>query len=334
MGQPKVGIRGEGIAAYCCAWLLKRAGCQVRLERTDRPRVPAILLSELALGLIRDVFARPDLFAELPQINRRVVAWGEGVAPHAFPHAGVVVSEELLLNSLWPGIGVEEGSIEGAADFTVLATRPLPGGVEERRFGTRRASAVEVRLRNGADIASCWIESFDAGWLFLIPRTPDETWLLAVGATPEALLEKSRLIAPRVEVRERRSAEFSSCPRIVAPLGGAAWLACGTAAMAFDPICGDGTAHAVREAILAAAAIRAELNGAGGAAIAHYSARLTAGFDRHLQLCREFYRTGGAGPWWRGEMAALEEGIAWCGVRVREHGEFRYRLDGFDLIPL
>ncbi len=31
--------------------------------------------------------------------------------------------------------------------------------------------------------------------------------------------------------------------------------------MAFDPICGDGTAHAIREAILAAAVIRALARG-------------------------------------------------------------------------
>ena len=31
---------------------------------------------------------------------------------------------------------------------------------------------------------------------------------------------------------------------------GSGWLACGTAAMGFDPICGDGTGYAVREGIL------------------------------------------------------------------------------------
>ena len=74
------------------------------------------------------------------------------------------------------------------------------------------------------------------------------------------------------------------------PLGANSWLACGTAAMAFDPICGDGTAHAIREAILAAAVIRALANGGpADELLAHYEARLTAGFHRHLTLCRQFY---------------------------------------------
>jgi hypothetical protein len=51
--------------------------------------------------------------------------------------------------------------------------------------------------------------------------------------------------------------------------------------MAFDPIYGDGTAHAVREAILAAAVVRA-ISAGGDAAepLRHYEARLMLGFQR------------------------------------------------------
>ena len=134
---------------------------------------------------------------------------------------------------------------------------------------------------------------------------------------------------------ERRSATFATCPRIVSPLGGSDWLTCGMAAMAFDPICGDGTAHAVREAILASAVIGCVASGGDPVpAIAHYGARLTAGFNRHLQLCREFYRSGGTGAWWKAELDALETGILWCESQARGHGEFRYRLEGFELVAL
>jgi len=44
---------------------------------------------------------------------------------------------------------------------------------------------------------------------------------------------------------------------MLARLRGPDWLACGTAAVAFDPICGDGTAQAMREAILGCAVITA-----------------------------------------------------------------------------
>jgi hypothetical protein len=105
--------------------------------------------------------------------------------------------------------------------------------------------------------------------------------------------------------------------------------------MAFDPICGDGPAHAVREAILAAAVIRSLAKNRGQFdVLSHYEARLTAGFERHLANCREFYRSGGRGPWWRSELAAIERGIDWCDTRQGVKFEFRYQLRGFELHAL
>src|ERR1700681_2633592 len=58
----KIIIRGDSVAAWCCVHLLTRAGFNPVLKRTARPRLPAIMLSEAALALIRDVFANPGLF--------------------------------------------------------------------------------------------------------------------------------------------------------------------------------------------------------------------------------------------------------------------------------
>lgn len=184
------------------------------------------MLSEMALGLIREIFERPDLFRDLPRIGRRVVAWGPGTKSVALPHAAVVVSERFLLESLWSGLSISPHPAAEKPDVTVFSSRPLPPEVQQHRFGTRAASAAEVRLRNGDDGGSCWIESLEHGWLFLIP-SPEANWLLAVGGRPETLLESSRLIAPRIELLDRRSGEFSTCPQIAVPLGGGltGWLA-------------------------------------------------------------------------------------------------------------
>src|SRR5258708_5245705 len=69
-------IRGEGVAAYSCAYLLGAAGFRVVQERIDRTRLPAILLNESTQALLSDVFGRRDLFEGIPRIDRRVVAWG------------------------------------------------------------------------------------------------------------------------------------------------------------------------------------------------------------------------------------------------------------------
>jgi hypothetical protein len=102
--------------------------------------------------------------------------------------------------------------------------------------------------------------------------------------------------------------------------------------MAFDPLCGDGTAHAVREAILASAVVGAMSNGGDARELlSHYQARLTVGFQRHLATCYDYYRTGGGGPWWQQELESLEQGLQWSAGRMNEFGEFRYQLSGFEL---
>jgi hypothetical protein len=102
--------------------------------------------------------------------------------------------------------------------------------------------------------------------------------------------------------------------------------------LGFDPLCGDGAGHAVREAILASAAVRAVVEGADvDSVLAHYSSRLVAGFHRHLTLCEQFYRSGGDGLWWREQQAATLQGVEWCqSVRI-DPPKSRYRLNGFSL---
>jgi hypothetical protein len=329
-------VQGDGVAAYCCAHLLTRAGCRVSLRRTERPRLPAILLSDAALALIGEVFERPDAFRDAPRIRRRVVDWGkavEGEKSLVLEHAAVVVSEQSLLEALGQELRITEEIAtdeiaNGQADWTIFASRPLPQEVHERGFGSRVASVARVELNAGCDSETCWIESLEGGWLFLVPSAPDAGWLLAVGQPVEPLLARSRVIAEQVS-HFRNAGEFPAYPRIGSPLTGPGWLACGTAAMAFDPLCGDGTAHAVREAILAAAVIRGIAAGGNAEELcSHYEARLNAGFQRHLALCCEFYRSGYGGPWWRTELEALERGLA--SVSGAPTG-FRYRLNGFEL---
>jgi 2-polyprenyl-6-methoxyphenol hydroxylase-like FAD-dependent oxidoreductase len=323
-------IRGAGTAAYCSAHLLQKAGIPVSVQLTERARVPALMLSDAAVALIRDVFCDGQLLEGAHKIRKRVVAWGAGAAPVELQHSAIVVSEEKFIDSV-RRFGAEQ-SPNCRASWMILSTRPLPAESEVHSFGTRKARAIKVSLRSSSDSSACWIESLDEGWLFLVPNAPDSAWLLAVGAAPETLLTQSRLIREQVLIFGDSSGEFPAYPRIASPLGGDGWLACGTAAMAFDPICGDGTAHAVREAILAVAVIQASMHGEDSTRLlAHYQIRLTAGFERHLQLCREFYQRGHTSPWWKAETASLEEGLRWCAGKKSAANTFQYRLNGFEL---
>src|ERR1700722_3127868 len=155
-------IRGDSVAAYCSLHLLRSAGIQAGIERNDRARVPAIMLSDAALALIRGVFGQPELFRDSPRIRHRVVAWGES-KPVVLPHSAVVVSEPFLLDSLPHDIR----PVPAEPDWTIYTCRPLPPAASEERFGSRTAFAVQVKLKDSADSETCWIESMEDGWLFL-----------------------------------------------------------------------------------------------------------------------------------------------------------------------
>ena len=325
----EVVIRGGGVAACCSAFLLDRAGIPVVLEEFQRARVPAIMLGDATQSLIADVFDQQDLFHGLPRIERRVVAWGPKAEPRILPHSAVVISEQQLSERLRPVL--RHVDRQDAALWTILASQPLPPSAVEHHFGSRIATAIPVKLSDRCDPACCWIESLEQGWLFLIPGLEGAGWLLSVGAQG-APLEHSRVITDQIEHTRSGDATFAAYPRIAHPICGNGWLACGTAAMAFDPLCGDGTGHAIREAILAAAVIRGVAGGLDvGQLLSLYRARLLAGFKRHLEQCRDFYATGHQGAWWETELQHLLRGIEWSRTQSGDQPEFRYQLKGFEL---
>jgi hypothetical protein len=328
----RIFISGDGVAACCCAYLLQQAGMKVSVRPSERPRLPAILLSDAALGLIQGVFGDLSL-TDSHLIRSRVVMWGSSSQPVTVGHSARVVSEQGLLARLWSRVDVDE-NVDSDPDWTIFASRPLPPGAIEQRFGARTASVMQATLKQEADPSSCWIESLENGWLFLIPTAPGSAFVLSVGDAAESLLNNSRLVVKQIAETTAAAGSFPAYPRILSSLCGDTWLACGTAAMAFDPLCGDGTSHAVREAILAAAVIQAAANGENLDELrSHYETRLLAGFGRHMALCSQFYKTGHRGVWWDQELRSLEEGMAWCGAQLGNPRDFRFELKGFELQP-
>jgi len=324
-------VRGDGIAALCCARLIAQAGFHIIAEGPARPKVPAVLLSEATQKLLQDVFGRSDLFRGLTRVNRRIVEWGHEAKPTELPHSAVVVSERELLDRIRQAEVVESSEDRAPTGWAIFAAPPLPDAVKERPFGSRFASVAAVKLKASSPTDACWIESLDDGWLFLLP-VGDEAWLLSVGNPVESLIARSHLIADQVQEMHPTKGGFASHPRIADSLCVEGWFACGTAALAFDPLCGDGAGNAVREAILASAAVRAVIEGADMDSIfAHYRSRLVAGFHRHLKLCEEFYRSGGRGPWWEEQLAATLQGVEWCQSVRFDPPTVRYRLNGFSL---
>lgn len=312
-----IGIRGDGVAARTCGHLLCRAGLNVAVEAGARPRLPAVLIGGATQRLLTDILEREGLLEGLTRIRQRVVAWGDS-EPRALEHDAVLLDEEMLLAR----IGLPAGACDlPSFDWRVLTVRRA---ADELPAGRRTARAIPVMMLDHADRNTCWIESLENGWLFLVPG-----WLLAVG---DAELEQSRLLRPQIEAVVGAGTEFEAHPRIAWPLAGDGWLACGAGAVAFDPLCGDGCGNALREAILAAAVLRAVARGEpAGELQEHYSWRLAAAYRRHLEVAREFYRTGGTSPWWVEQVASIDAALEWCRRQLPTAMPARYRLQGFDL---
>jgi hypothetical protein len=324
-------IRGNGIAACCCARLLQQHGRFAVLADAKRAKLPAILLSESTQNLLTDVFQTTDAFEGLPKIRKRIVAWG-GAEPIVLPHSAVVVSEEALLDRLWAHVGHVSNAAPPDPVWTVVTARPADDLPPQMHFGSRTAFVAEVKLTDEADREACWVEAVENGWLFLLALGNDKGSLISVGGRPEHLLEKSRLIGLQVRELEDRFSEFPAYPRILSSLCGQGWLACGTAAMAFDPLCGEGAGNAVREAILASAVVQSVLAGqAVEEILREYSLRLMLGFLRHLEHCRAFYRKACSTAFWSSELALIEQGIAWTRSQLSGVAHPRFRLIGFGL---
>lgn len=332
-----VRIKGGGVAAACCQALLIQANVDFRRDPAPRPKVPAVMLSPATQSLLTDVFDRRDLLAGLHVVRRRMVTWGSGDLV-ALPHAAVVVSEEELLQRLaaaTPAGDAEgkDGNTDGSAEtWTIQASGSMGGAVPLLEFGSRPAIAAQVRLTATADTQACSMEAVVDGWLFLVPSGMETAWLLAAGGSVEMLLSQSRQISPQIDCVMASGGSFPSHPRISESLCAPGFLACGSAAIAFDPLCGDGTGHAVREAILACAITRAHgLETAPDDLLWEYRLRLWSGFKRHLEHCHEFYSTGGTSDWWKAQCAAIEEGLRWMGTQRSPVPLGRYRLNGFSL---
>jgi len=282
-------------------------------------------------SILEDIFENKSLFDDLPQIRKRIVSWGVESTPSVFAHDAAVVSERDLLSRILSQSPLEEQISAAHADWVIFAGGFFSGPIIEHEFGSRSAVVSSVTVRSDSEVDACWIESLPSGWLVLLPLERGRGCLLSVGGLPQDLLAMSRVVAAQIASTEQRLGAFACAPRIAQPLCGAGWLACGTSAVGFDPLCGDGAGNAAREAILASAVINAARSREAEALLIHYGGRLLAGFKRHLEICYDFYRQGRCGPWWDQEIESLRRGLKWCADQLAEAPAFRYRLKGFVL---
>ena len=179
--------------------------------------------------------------------------------------------------------------------------------------GERHVVAAEVEFVGPSD-RTALVETWAGGWLFLAPLGEGRAILQAtVSGPPRDALEGLRSALEgageigAVVGEFSRVATFHSAPRLAQPSCGDGWIAVGEAAMALDPICGDGTGYALRGAIAAVAVLNGIAGGMPpGRCLRHYQMRLAAAFRNHVEGCRDLYGGDFGGSAWDGERRATE----------------------------
>ncbi len=317
-------VQGRGVGAAAAMAVLGENDASFAAEPgPERGAAPVVMLGEQALHLLHDLFG-PGRFAGSHQISRRIVRWDAGDAV-AIAHQALAISGANLLRAL-PSMNGSPSPSPPCLTLHAGSQSPAPAMLH---FGKREAAAAPVVLASGADAGAVLVESVAEGWLFLIPMGAHNGWLLAVGDEPDVLLASSRLVAPAVAELLAVEARFETAPRLLETLVGGDWLAFGSGALAFDPLCGDGTAMAARGGILAGAVASAIAEGAAPEPLLrHYRAMLIAALRRHLAACLPFYQRGGASTWWAEQAEQTAAGHAWCTQMLSHEPEPRFVLIG------
>ena len=97
-------VEGDGIASVCVTRLLRDAGVACIGEKTQRPKVAAILMNQATQHLLHEIFPVADAGDAFPgflPIRRRIVLWGNAKEAVSLPHLGLVAPEDVLLEQLW-----------------------------------------------------------------------------------------------------------------------------------------------------------------------------------------------------------------------------------------
>ncbi len=305
---------GAGVAGLTAAHLLRAHGWRVAASGTPRASSGAILLRETTARLLLAIWGDTEatLLRGARRLRGRRVLWGTASEARVAEPA-YAIELTALVSALAERLERRAPDAAGACAWTLAATddaaRPL-GPV--RRYGVRRAWIAEVALSPLAPRDEAVLECVGGAWFMLLPDGAGCGTLQAVAvrttdAPPfDEMLSRTRLMPGLLGDIRAHAGPFPCMPRLRTPAAGSRAIAIGEAALACDPLCGDGVGHALRGAVAAASALHAIVAGEPVEhALQRYDAGLAFAMRRHLAACIAHYEAAGAG--WTPEVAAMRD---------------------------
>jgi flavin-dependent dehydrogenase len=335
----RIVIRGSGLAGIATAKLLHDRGMDVRLNAWPRRngRIVAIPVETLTLASSLFDFNVADLKIGTIVTGRRV-AW-DGDEATVVPQTALACDAGEFAAALAGRLPERLRILAGEndeADWTIQASGR---SIDNQASGGRRVGQfARIVDRDVQPITT--IGATPYGWTFTLPHPDGGLAILMVTpsasmapTTPEAAAE--RLTSEGLTVAAADILSLSNpqpiAPHLAQPLAAESRLRIGDAAMALDPLRGDGVGFALRGALLAQAVIAAiEAGGDRARLFNHYNHRLREVFVSHLRGCGSHYRAARYAEIWRTDIGAMD-----CLSELMEPapGGYEFRLDERDLVP-
>lgn len=338
--RPRILVRGGGLAGITAAKLLHDRGADVRIVAGPRRPGRIVAIPIETLRLAADLFGVDVAALQIgPMVARRRVEWAAGRAD-AVPQIALVCDAtdfSAILARPLRDAGCFSGTADDDADWTLEASgRPAHDAL---RAGERVGQFARVAgITCDPSIA---ITATSAGWVFTAPH-PDGGLAVLLVSPSAALAATSRddvaerLAEAGCAASARDVAEIgapeSIAPALAQPPHAEACLAIGDAALALDPLRGDGAGFALRGALLAQAVLAAVARGEDRErCLGHYAGRLRAVFAAHLHGCVAHYGAARHAAIWRHEVAAM---AALARRLAADPAPVDFRVQGHDLVAM
>ncbi len=339
--RPRILIRGAGVAGMTAAKLLRERGAEVRIDLAPRATGRIVAIPIETLRLAADLFGIDVAALRIgPMVDKRRVDWSAGSAGAVAQVALVCDAADFaatLARPLRDAGCVSADMTDDDVDWTFDASGRPPGGA--LHAGKRVAQF--VRAVDAADDATTTVTATATGWIFTAPHPRGGLAALLVSPAVADSATGADDVAERLgEAGCRLSADdivdvgqpVPIAPALAQPLHAGACLRIGDAALALDPLRGDGVGFALRGALLAQAVLAAAERGEDRErCLAHYAQRLRAVFASHLLGCASHYGAARHAAIWRHDIAAMDA----LARRVTDDpAPFGFRVEGHDLVAM
>jgi len=319
-------VLGSGVAGLTSAHLLAARGWRVDCAMSSPTPGPVVIISRSNADLLRELWhADETLFAGAHRLRGRVVQWEGAADPMHTTTPALVMSVGVLQERLVDRAGekglcfVARERVDPARyDWAIQAGGREATSGKSITFGCRRGVAVSVKLTSRAHTDRALIESVPGGWLIVIPQGLGRGTLQAVfsdqpvdpHAQLRALLAQSQVTSALIEEIVGEPVGFTAMPRLAMVPCVSGSIAVGDAAVALDPLSGNGVGSGLRSAILATAVLDAAAEDtAPQACFDHYTQRLRNTMRSHVQSCVEFYGRAAHATGWRAEIDTMNQAL-------------------------